>query len=38
MRTEVYDAALERGAKSALIVRYTSDSDDTNGREESAAA
>ena len=38
MRTEVYDAALERGARNALIVRYTSDSDDSNGREESAAA
>jgi exopolysaccharide transport family protein len=38
MRTEVYDAALERGAKNALIVRYTSEYDETGGREESAAA
>ena len=38
MRTEVYDAALVRGARSALIVRFAGDRDDTDGREESAAA
>jgi hypothetical protein len=36
LRTEVYDTAIARGAKSAIIVRYTSDLD--LGREESAAA
>ncbi len=37
LRAEVYDAALERGAKSAVIISYTSDLD-FGGREESAAA
>jgi hypothetical protein len=36
LRTEVYDTVIARGAKSAIIVRYTSDLD--LGREESAAA
>jgi uncharacterized protein involved in exopolysaccharide biosynthesis len=36
LRTEVYDVALARGAQSALIVRYSSDSD--FGGEASAAA
>ena len=37
LRTEVYDQALQRGAKSAVIVRYSSDFD-LGGQEESAAA
>lgn len=37
LRTAVYDTALQRGAKSAVIVRYTSDLD-LSGEEESAAA
>ncbi len=37
LRTEVYEAAIARGAKSAVIVSFTSDLD-LGGREESAAA
>ncbi len=37
LRAEVYDTAIKRGAKSAVIVSYTSDLD-LGGREESAAA
>ncbi len=37
-RTEVYDVSLARGAKSAIIVRYTSDLDFGGGSESSAAA
>jgi len=37
LRTAVYDTALQRGAKSAVIVRYASDLD-LSGEEESAAA
>jgi exopolysaccharide transport family protein len=37
LRTEVYDAALARGARSAIIVRYTGDSD-AGSNEESEAA
>jgi tyrosine-protein kinase Etk/Wzc len=36
-RSEVYDAALARGAKSAVIVRFASETD-AGGEEESAAA
>jgi tyrosine-protein kinase Etk/Wzc len=37
LRAEAYDTALQRGAKSAVIVRYTSEID-FGGHEESAAA
>ena len=37
LRAEVYETALARGAKSAIIVRYTSDHD-LGGQDESAAA
>jgi hypothetical protein len=37
LRTEVYDAALARGAKSAIIVRYTGDSDAGDNEESEAA-
>ena len=37
LRADVYDTALLRGAKSAVIVRYASELDH-GGREESAAA
>jgi uncharacterized protein involved in exopolysaccharide biosynthesis len=39
MRGELYDLALQRGARNVVIVRYTGDQDDgTSGRQESAAA
>ena len=37
MRTEVYDTAIARGARNAIIVSYASDLD-SDGKEESAAA
>jgi exopolysaccharide transport family protein len=38
LRTQIYETALERGAKSALIVRWASEHDESDGRPESEAA
>jgi uncharacterized protein involved in exopolysaccharide biosynthesis len=38
LRTELYDLAIERGARNVLIVRYAGDHDGTPDRQESAAA
>ncbi len=38
LRTELYDLAIERGARNVVIVRYAGDNDGTPDRQESAAA